>query len=312
MFKSLPDIICKGDVFEMNGVGVERKPSEYRVLDRDRLLINFLEHEMLVAALFRHDRVPRDVLKLRLPSVSGRIQQAYAVTRDDSHLVIVEKQDGARIGKHCRHIRGDESFAVHGPDDQRISFADRDDLLWIVDTDARERIQTLQLGECLDHSILKTPLEMFFEKMRDNFGVGFGGEFVALFDEFPLQSEIILDDAVMRNNDAPFAIAMGMSILFRGASVGRPTRMPEPELPRHGLLLEQLLEIFEFAGTPPDPELLAFDDCDSRGVVPAVLQRSKPSHDDRNRITWPDVAENPTHGRRITRLTWNCCSGLMN
>src|SRR2546427_11226897 len=79
--------------------------------------------------------------------------------------------------------------------------------------------------------------------------VGFGGEFVALFDEFPLQSEIILDDAVMRNNDAPFAIAMGMSILFRGASVGRPTRMSEPELPRHGLLLEQLLEIFEFAGT---------------------------------------------------------------
>src|SRR2546427_8530745 len=54
--------------------------------------------------------------------------------------------------------------------------------------------------------------------------VGFGGEFVALFDEFPLQSEIILDDAVMRNNDAPFAIAMGMSILFRGASVGRPDR----------------------------------------------------------------------------------------
>src|SRR5207249_11641223 len=46
----------------------------------------------------------------------------------------------------------------------------------------------------LFRSILKTPLEMFFEKMRDNFGVGFGGEFVALFDEFPLQSEIILDD----------------------------------------------------------------------------------------------------------------------
>src|SRR5438552_7000468 len=230
MFKSLPDIIRKRNVFEMNGVGVERKASKYRVLDRYRLLINFLEHEMLVAALFRHDRVPRDVLKLRLPSVSGRIQQAYAVTCDDSHLVIVEKQDGARIGKHCRHIRRDESFAVRGPDDQRISFADRDYLLWIVDTDARERIQTFHLGECLNHSVFKIPLERFFEKMRDNFGVGFGGEFVALFDEFPLQSEIILDDAVMRNNDEPFAIAMGMSILFRCATVDIHKRISEPEL----------------------------------------------------------------------------------
>src|SRR5207249_3966268 len=151
---------------------------------------------------------------------------------------------------------------------------------------------------------------MLFEEMRYNLGVGFGGELVALFDELPLQSEIILDDPVMRNNDAPSAIAMGMSILFRWPSVGGGARMPEPELLRCGLSPEQRPGIFPFAGTPPDAALVVFDCCDSSRVVPAGLQRLWPSHDDRNRITWPDVAENPTHLGRITRLTWNCCSGV--
>ena len=134
MFELLPNIVCKPDVFEMNGVGIQRKSSEDRILDRHGLLINFLEHEMLIAALFRHDRIPRDVLELRLAAISGRVEQAYAIARNDGDLMIVEKQYGARVGKHCRHIGRDEPFAVHRPYDERVAFANGDELLWIVDT----------------------------------------------------------------------------------------------------------------------------------------------------------------------------------
>ena len=66
MLEALPHVIAKRGVFEMDGIGVERKSSEDRVLDSDGLLIDFFKHEMLVAALFGHYRIPRDLLELRL------------------------------------------------------------------------------------------------------------------------------------------------------------------------------------------------------------------------------------------------------
>jgi len=46
--------------------GVEGNSSECGVADGARLLVNFLEHEVLETALFSHDRVPGDVLHLAL------------------------------------------------------------------------------------------------------------------------------------------------------------------------------------------------------------------------------------------------------
>src|SRR5437879_577221 len=138
MFELLPNIVCKPDVFEMDSVRIQRKSSEDRVLDRYGLLINFLQHEMLIAALFRHDRIPRDVLELRLPSLAGCVQQTNAVAGNDRYLMVIEKQNRARVGKHGWNIRRDESFTFHGADDERITFAHSDNFLRIVDRDACE------------------------------------------------------------------------------------------------------------------------------------------------------------------------------
>ena len=47
--------------------GFLRNASQRGVAHRARLLVDFLEHEMLEAALFRHDRVPGNVLHLGVP-----------------------------------------------------------------------------------------------------------------------------------------------------------------------------------------------------------------------------------------------------
>src|SRR5438093_11517321 len=99
---------------------------------------------------------------------------------------------------------------------------------------------------------------MLFEEMRYNLGVGFGGELVALFDELPLQSEIILDDRVMCNNDAPSAIAMWLVILFRWTALGGAARMLDPELPPCGLRPAQRAAVLQFAGSHADPGALCF------------------------------------------------------
>jgi len=54
-----------------------------------------------------------------------------------------------------------------------------------------------------------------------------------------------------------------MGILFGRTPMSSPARMAETELPGNRLILKQILEIFEFAGTPPDLKLLVFNNRDS-------------------------------------------------
>ena len=56
--KTFPLVFRKGNILQVDLVGIQRKSAKDRVADGGRLLINFLEHEMLVAALFSHDRIP--------------------------------------------------------------------------------------------------------------------------------------------------------------------------------------------------------------------------------------------------------------
>ena len=116
VLEALPRLIVKRDVFKMNPVILERKTSQDRVLDGDRLLIDFFEHEMFVAAFFRHDRIPRDVLELRLANLTGSIEQTDAVALNNGDFMIVEEQDRSSVGKHRRNIRRNKSFTIDGPD----------------------------------------------------------------------------------------------------------------------------------------------------------------------------------------------------
>src|SRR5437899_13043592 len=64
--------------------------------------------------------------------------------------------------------------------------------------------------------------KIFFDQVGDYLCVGFGGEAVALFDELPLQRNIVLDNSVVHHYHAPAAIAVRMGVLFGGAAVGCP------------------------------------------------------------------------------------------
>src|SRR5437899_12349199 len=61
--------------------------------------------------------------------------------------------------------------------------------------------------------------KIFFDQVGDYLCVGFGGEAVALFDELPLQRNIVLDNSVVHHYHAPAAIAVRMGVLFVGAAV---------------------------------------------------------------------------------------------
>ena len=63
---------------------------------------------------------------------------------------------------------------------------------------------------------------MLLDQVRDDFGVGFGGEFVAFGGQLLLEREIVLDNAVVHHHDFSGAVAVGMGVFFGGTAVGGP------------------------------------------------------------------------------------------
>src|SRR5579863_707140 len=62
--------------------------------------------------------------------------------------------------------------------------------------------------------------------MRDDFGIGLGGDGVTFLDQLLLQAEIVLDDPVVHDHDFAGAVAMRMRVLFRGTSMRGPASVP--------------------------------------------------------------------------------------
>ncbi len=81
------------------------------------------------------------------------------------------------------------------------------------------------------------------DEVGDDLGVGFGDKLVALGGEFALQVEVILHDAVVDDDDAAGAVAMGMGILFSGAAVGGPAGVADAEGALEGMVAQNLFKI---------------------------------------------------------------------
>ena len=79
--------------------------------------------------------------------------------------------------------------------------------------------------------------------MRDDFGVGFGDELVALGNEFALQVEVVFDDAVVDHNDAAGAVAMGVGVLFGGAAVRGPAGVADAECAMERMIAQDFFKI---------------------------------------------------------------------
>src|SRR5262249_44915059 len=75
-------------LIEENVTGVLRDASQCRVTHGARLLINFFEHEMLEATLFRHDRVPGHMLHLAHDWLSVEVGELYSLLGNHSKVAI--------------------------------------------------------------------------------------------------------------------------------------------------------------------------------------------------------------------------------
>ena len=133
--------IVVGDVHlvEEHLAGVERDAAQRGVAHGARLLVDFLQHEMLEAALLRHDGVPGDVLHLAGDGLAFEVGELHARGRDDGEVAIAEKEQVAGVVQDGRHIAGDEVFVLAQADDRRRAIASGDNLVGLVGRDDGDR-----------------------------------------------------------------------------------------------------------------------------------------------------------------------------
>jgi len=111
-------------------------------------------------------------------------------------------------------------------------------------------------------------------QVRDDFGVSFGDELVALRGELALEIKIIFDNAVVNYDDAAGTVAVRMRILFGRTTVRSPARVADAEGAIEGLLAKYLFKIRQLARRAPQVELVAtgMADGDTSRVVTPVLE----------------------------------------
>ncbi len=240
---------------EEDAAGVERDAAEGGVANGPRLLPDFLEHEVLVAALFRLDRVPLDALEFALDRLAVEVGELDAIESEDGHVAIGEEVDVARVMEDAGNVGGDEVFAVAYADDDRRSRARGDDLVGFRGGEDAEREGA---GEPLDgaaDSIFKKNWSAcgggfvlnLLDEVSDDFGIGFSDELVALSGEFTLEVEIVFDDSVVDDDDASGAVAMRVGVFFGGSSMGGPAGMADTESAIKRMFAKDFFEIAKFA-----------------------------------------------------------------
>ena len=112
------------------------------------------------------------------------------------------------------------------------------------------------------------------DQVRDDLGVGFGDELVALRGQLALQLEIVFDDAVVDDDDAAGAVAVGMGVLFGWAAVRGPARVADAEGAVERMVAQDVFEISQLAGGAPKLERVAagLTHGDACRVVTAVFE----------------------------------------
>src|SRR5208283_3878394 len=113
-------------------------------------------------------------------------------------------------------------------DDRWWPIARSHNLVWFVGRDDRNREHAGQELHCLAYgffqrdSLSVVAFQVFLDQVRDDLGVGLGGEAMAFLDQLLLEADIVLHDTVVDDNDLSGAVAMRVRVLLRRTSVRGP------------------------------------------------------------------------------------------
>ena len=120
------------EVGEEDFSAVERDAAEGGVADGAWLLVDLLEHEVLVAGLFGLDGVPGDSGRCSWVLDAFEVGVGDAGLGEDGDFAVVEEDDVAGVVEDAGDVGGEEVFAVADADDGGRTGAGGDQLVGLA------------------------------------------------------------------------------------------------------------------------------------------------------------------------------------
>ena len=278
-----------------DGLAVFRDALAHRVADSLRLLVDLLEHEVLVAALLGSFCIPVDLKDLLRHGLTAAIRDLDGILRDDGELAVVEDVRAARACDDGGDIRCDEVLALTDADDERVVLLCADELVRLSLAHEDERIRTFDAVQHFADRGNEITVVDLFEQMGDNFRIRLRLEDMALLDELFFQAEIVLDDAVVHDDKVARAIRMRMRIAVRRTAVRCPARMADTNRALRHVILDLVAQRREAADALLDADAIAVIDSDAGRIVAAVLKLRESLEQKVRSLLVTDITYNTTH-----------------
>ena len=130
------------EFLEGNRLLVRGDALTHRITHRLWLLVDLLEHEMLIAALLRSLGIPRDLEDLLRDGRAQMIRHLDCILAHNGKLAIGKDVGAARLGDDRGDIRGDEVLALAKPDDERVVLLRTEQHIRMLPAHERKRVRS--------------------------------------------------------------------------------------------------------------------------------------------------------------------------
>ena len=143
----------------------------------------------------------------------------------------------------------------------------------------------------------RSPVVGLLDQVGDRFGVGLGRQRVAARLQPVAELAEVLDDPVVDDRDLAGAVLVRMGVEVVRPAVGGPAGVGEADGGVRGAIGDGGLEVRQLAGPLLDEQVArVVDQRDARRIVAAVLEAPKAFDEDRPRLTGTRIADDAAHG----------------
>lgn len=249
--------------------------------DRARLLVDLLEHEVGIAALFELRDRELELLDVDAALVVvERHDLEGLVAVDDGDLSVVDVDEILRVFDDRRGVRREEILALADADNHRAALTCGDDLVAVALLDDGDGIGADHLLEGLLHGFEQRAAVRradIFDQVDQHLRVGAAAERVAVGRQGILQHAEVLDDAVVDQGDVLRFGVVGVCIGIVRHAVRGPARVGDADRAVEVLAREEMLQVGDLALALVDVQrAVTVHQGDAGAVVSPVFEAVKP------------------------------------
>ena len=209
--------------------------------------MDFLQHEVGVAAFFGGRDIPLDLVHNGQPRFAVERRDAQALPVNLGHVPVIEEYDAPGVRQDGGYVGRDKVFAFGHADDEWIVHAGGDNRPGFFRGDGGNCVTAPDLPQRLAHRRDKAAVVVGAYEVTEHFGVGLRDEATSTPLQFPAEFVVVFDYAVVNNGDSSLQGEVWMGVLARRHSVRGPARMAQAGRARKFRILDNARQFMQLA-----------------------------------------------------------------